>query len=136
MIVIHSGTFQNIGEVSWYWYNVSFRDIEYLKPRILVLIKLREWLKVWEKKTNFWPHIRYTFVPKSHKTAFRMPCSSKFTSNDCSMAALHQKVSVTNMIKTGVYSAENMNFYMYSKYIWEKLSKSSNFAQIMLFVRL
>ena len=40
------------------------------------------------------------------------------------------------MIKNSVYSAETMKFYMFSNYIWKKLSKSLNFAQIMLFVGL
>ena len=34
--VIHSWTFQNIEEIAWDWYSVSFRDIGYLESRKFV----------------------------------------------------------------------------------------------------
>ena len=40
------------------------------------------------------------------------------------------------MIKNDVYSAENLKFYLYFKYIQEKLLKITHFTQIMLFVGL
>ena len=40
------------------------------------------------------------------------------------------------MIKTCVYSTENLKLYRCFKYIKEKMSKSSNFSLIMLFVGL
>ena len=39
------------------------------------------------------------------------------------------------MIKDGIYSAENLKFEMFFKYIQEKWSKTTNFPEMMLFVR-
>ena len=39
-------------------------------------------------------------------------------------------------MKHGVYSAKKLKFYMYYKYLWVKILKLSNCAQIMLFVGL
>ena len=40
------------------------------------------------------------------------------------------------MIKDGVYSAVKLKLYVFFKYLVEKLSKTSNFPQIMLFIGL
>ena len=47
-----------------------------------------------------------------------------------------QKNGLIFMIKNGIYSAENLEFYLYFKYLQEKLLKMSHFNQIMLFVGL